>query len=63
MSALLMDDAAYWREKAAEARAAAEQMSNPRSRLAMLDIADSYDRFAEQAEQRHAAEKLARCSG
>lgn len=62
MSALLMDNAVYWREKAAEARAAAEQMSNPRARLAMLDIAASYDGFAEQAEQRGAADKLACCS-
>jgi hypothetical protein len=55
-----MDDVVYWRERAAEARAVADQMRNPSSRLVMLDIANGYDDFAERAEERHAAEQLAR---
>ena len=43
-------DAEYWRQKAAEARAIAELMSLEEARRRMLEIAEQYDRLAEQAE-------------
>lgn len=46
------DDIARWRQCAARTHAAAAWMSDDRCRLAMLDIAESYERMARLAEQR-----------
>ena len=39
-----------WRERAEEARAVAESLSNPQARQHMLACAESYDRLAVLAE-------------
>ena len=40
------EDPAFWHGRAAEARAAARQMSDPLSRAAMLALAARYERIA-----------------
>lgn len=40
------DDPAFWHGRAAKARAAATQMSDPQSRSAMLALAARYERLA-----------------
>ena len=47
-----INDPAYWRERADEARRIAEQLADPVSREMMLDIARSYDNLAKIAEER-----------
>jgi len=47
-----LDDPAYWRGRAEEARTHADQMSDETSRQIMLKIADDYERLAQHAEQR-----------
>ena len=47
-----MDNAEYWRSRAAEARAVAVQMTNPQTKAVMLGIAQDYDKLAKRAEQR-----------
>ena len=44
--------AAYWREKAEEARTLANQMSERGGKRTLEQIAALYDRMAEQAERR-----------
>ena len=39
----------YWRDRADEARATAEQMRNPDAKEAMLQVAAIYERMARQA--------------
>jgi hypothetical protein len=39
-------DAAYWRERAEEARAIAEGMADPEAKRVMLSVAASYDWLA-----------------
>ena len=46
------DNPKLWRERAAEARVQAAQMTEVSPRGMMLLIADLYERLAEQAEQR-----------
>jgi hypothetical protein len=46
------DDAAYWRERANEVRAAADRLRNDEAKLAMLEIAKGYDAMADTMEQR-----------
>jgi hypothetical protein len=46
------DDAERWRERAAEARAAAGRMSDPLVRRMMLFIAAAYERLAKHADTR-----------
>jgi hypothetical protein len=41
--------AEYWRQRASEARAQAEQMSDPRARQQLLEIASAYDQMATRA--------------
>jgi hypothetical protein len=47
-----IDDAKYWRDRAAEARAVAEVLTNDRAKGLMLDIAFDYDWLAKRAEGR-----------
>ena len=42
-------DAAYWRERAEEARALAAVMTTPTARREMLQISAAYERLAERA--------------
>jgi hypothetical protein len=48
----LVNDPAHWRERAAEARRMADQMTDPVTQRVMLGIADDYDRIAERAQRR-----------
>ncbi len=47
-----MPDADYWRERAEEVRASAEQMHDPVARETLFKIADDYEKLAQRAEQR-----------
>ena len=51
------DDPKHWRQRAEQARALAEQMSDAPSREMMLGIAKDYERLAERAEQRALEER------
>ena len=46
-----LPDEEYWRNRASEARAQAEQMSNPEAKRQMLRIAEKYEHLAR--ENRH----------
>jgi DNA-binding ferritin-like protein len=48
----LIDDAEYWRKRAEEARALAEQMKDPHTQSLMLSIAESYEKIAKYAAER-----------
>jgi hypothetical protein len=50
MKQLPINDPAYWRERAEEARRIAEQLADAVAREMMLDIAHSYDSLANIAE-------------
>jgi hypothetical protein len=41
----------YWRERAEEARAQAEQVADPTAKRTLLDIAENYEQLAAQAER------------
>jgi hypothetical protein len=44
------DSAVRWRVLAQDARAAAEEMTDPQARLILLTIARAYERLAERAD-------------
>jgi hypothetical protein len=46
------DDAAYWRERANEVRAAADRLRDGEAKRAMMEIAKGYDAVAETMERR-----------
>jgi hypothetical protein len=48
----LLDNVEHWRQRAREARAQAEQMTNSHARALMLSVAGSYDRIAQHAADR-----------
>jgi len=50
--ASVVDDAAHWRGRAGEARAAADQLADPQSQQQMLEIAQRYEYLAQRAEER-----------
>jgi hypothetical protein len=50
----LLDDVEHWRQRAREARAQAEQMTDSHAKQLMLTVADSYDRIAQRASDRAA---------
>jgi hypothetical protein len=54
----LDESPAYWRERAEQARATAECLSNPIARLHMMNCAVSYDRLARMAERPEPAQTL-----
>jgi hypothetical protein len=54
---LLYNDPEHWRERAAEARALADKMTDPIGKKAMLDIAEKYERLAARAVERLAQSK------
>lgn len=47
------DDAERWQTLAAEARAAAERMTDPEAQRTLLFIAAAYERLARSARQRN----------
>jgi hypothetical protein len=47
-----VDVAERWRTLAAEARAAADEMTDPEAKRTLLNIADGYERLARRAEAR-----------
>jgi hypothetical protein len=49
----LIFDAKHWHDRAKEARALADQMSDPAAQDAMLQVAAGYDRLAERARLRY----------
>jgi hypothetical protein len=49
----LLDNPKHWRERAEAARTVADQVEDPAAKTMMLNIANSYDRLAQRAEQRH----------
>jgi hypothetical protein len=46
------DDPKHWRERAEEARAHAEQLTDHEARRMMLEIAGDYEKLAKRAEER-----------
>ncbi len=46
------DDPAHWRQRADEARAMAEQITDRDARQMMLGIAEDYEKLAKRAEER-----------
>ena len=47
----------HWRQRAAEARAMAENMTDPQAKRAMLRVADSYEEIAKRVEALAASRK------
>ena len=47
-----INDPKHWQERAAEARAIAEQLKDPDARVYMLQIAHGYDRLAAHSQSR-----------
>ena len=48
----ISDDAEYWRKLAEAARSKADRISNPRSKQTMLEVADTYERKADQEKKK-----------
>ena len=48
----LINDPEHWQLRAEEARAIAEEMTDPEARRQMLQVADSYEEIARRAEAR-----------
>jgi hypothetical protein len=48
----MTDDPAHWRQRAQEARAEGDRLSDPAMKETMLEIAAAYKRLAEIAERR-----------
>jgi hypothetical protein len=46
------NDPKFWRDRAEEARAVAERMSDEQARFTMVHIAQAYDKLASRAEGR-----------
>jgi sugar (pentulose or hexulose) kinase len=57
MKRVPINDPAYWRERAEEARRIAEQLADAVAKQTMLEIARSYDNLAELTEKRPASER------
>jgi hypothetical protein len=57
MPSHIFDDPKHWRQRAEQARALAEQMSDLASREMMLGIVKDYEQLAERAEQRAQEER------
>jgi hypothetical protein len=49
---MLINDAGHWRQRAESARALAKEMNDFGATVAMLKIADDYDKLARRTEER-----------
>jgi hypothetical protein len=49
---LIYNDPEHWRQRAAEARKVANDMTDAVGKQAMLEVAEKYDRLAERALER-----------
>jgi hypothetical protein len=49
---MLINDAGHWRQRAERARALAKEMNDFGATVALLKIADDYDRLARRTEER-----------
>ena len=47
-----IDDPAHWRQKAEEARRTADQLTDPKTKRTMVEIATSYEQLVKIAEGR-----------
>jgi hypothetical protein len=54
MSLYSINDPKHWLDRAKEARALAEQMTDPEAKRTMLKNASDYERLAQRAEERAA---------
>jgi hypothetical protein len=52
MAKIPINDPKHWRERAEEARAVADAMTDEKTKKMMLRIADDYETLARRAEQR-----------
>ena len=52
MPSAIADDPQHWRTRADEARAMADQITDAKAKLAMLDVAKKYEQIAKRLEQR-----------
>jgi predicted Rossmann-fold nucleotide-binding protein len=58
MAKVPINDPKHWRDRAEEARTAADEFTDPDAKRRMLRIADDYEELARRAEKRlRAAEK------
>jgi hypothetical protein len=46
-----MNNSRYWRKRAQRARRYAAETTDPESKQAMLELADSYERLAQRADE------------
>jgi ribosome-binding protein aMBF1 (putative translation factor) len=51
------NDPTHWQERAEEARAHAQQMTDPEAKRMMLAIAEDYEKLARRAQERRAWEQ------
>jgi len=56
---LIHNDPEHWHERAAEARALSEKMSDPEDKKTMLEVAEKYERVAARALERMSANRSA----
>ena len=54
----LMNNSRYWQRRAERVRGYAAEMADPGSRQAMLELADSYERLAQRADERAEEDEL-----
>jgi len=52
-----LDDPEHWRDRAAQVRALADQISNEKARAAILQIAKEYTHLADRARERRDRKK------
>jgi len=52
MAKIPINDPKHWRDRAEEARAVADDLTDPDSKRRMLRIADDYEELARRAEKR-----------
>ena len=55
MAKSIINDPKHWRDRAEEARAMAEALTDAEAKRLMHEIADGYERMARRAEDRRAA--------
>lgn len=53
----ILNEPEHWRQRAAEARAIAEQMSSPEAKATMLRIVEGYDKMEQHAAERQLSQK------